>query len=90
MAKNRNLLAGYTVEALQQVTRDVQEPFVLPTMVDRIAAMLNYVLKQLVGPKRKELNVSGFCMWNDCLTYMIFIHVYFLLIPVESYDYVLV
>ena len=58
MASNRNQLAGYTVEVLELVTRDVQEPFVLPTMVDRIAAMLNYVLKQLVGPKRRQLNVS--------------------------------
>jgi hypothetical protein len=58
MASNRNQLAGYTVEALELITRDVQEPFVLSTMVDRIAAMLNYVLKQLVGPKRRQLNVG--------------------------------
>ena len=57
MASNRNLLAGYTVDVLELITRDVQAPFVLPTMVERIVAMLNYVLKQLVGPKRRQLNV---------------------------------
>ena len=58
MAKNRNQLASETVIMLELVTRHIQEPFVLPTMVDRITAMLNYVLKQLVGPKRRQLNVS--------------------------------
>lgn len=66
MAKNRNQLASYTVEVLELVTRDVQEPFVLPTMVDRIVAMLNYVLKQLVGPKRRQLNVSRNCFTLPC------------------------
>lgn len=67
MAGNRNQLASYTVEVLELVTRDVQEPFVLPTMVDRIAAMLNYVLKQLVGPKRKELNVCFVSTYGACV-----------------------
>ena len=70
MASNRNQLAGYTVEALELITRDVQEPFVLPTMVDRIAAMLNYVLKQLVGPKRRQLNVSHLHWYNIYNVYM--------------------
>lgn len=67
MAGNRNQLASYTVEVLELVTRDVQEPFVLPTMVDRIAAMLNYVLKQLVGPKRRQLNVSFVSTYGKCM-----------------------
>lgn len=29
-----------------------------PTLVDRVAAMLNYVLIHLVGPKRNTLNVK--------------------------------
>ena len=33
-------------------------PFVIKAMVDQIAAMLNYFLKQLLGPKSKDLNVS--------------------------------
>ena len=57
MASNRNQLASYTVDVLELITRVVHGPFVLPSMVDRIAAMLNYVLKQLVGPNRRQLNV---------------------------------
>ena len=57
MASNRNQLASFTVEVLELVTRDLQAPFVLPAMVDRISAMLNYVLKQLVGPNRRQLHV---------------------------------
>ena len=66
MAKNRNLLAGFTMEAMELITRDMTEPFILPTMVNRIAAMLNYVLKQMVGPRRRELRVSeGWCvLWE--------------------------
>lgn len=58
MASNRNQLARYTVDVLELITRHLTSPFVLPSLVDRIAAMLNYVLKQLVGPKRRQLNVS--------------------------------
>ena len=58
MASNRNQLASYTVDVLELITRELQAPFVIPSMVDRISAMLNYVLKQLVGPKRRQLNVS--------------------------------
>ena len=56
-AKNRNLLGFKTVHAMEFMTTDLRKPFVIPTMVDRMAAMLNYVLKQLVGPKSKELKV---------------------------------
>ena len=58
MASNRNQLASYTVDVLELITRELQAPFVIPSMVDRISSMLNYVLKQLVGPKRRQLNVS--------------------------------
>ncbi|CAI8017104.1 Ubiquitin conjugation factor E4 A [Geodia barretti] len=58
MASNRNQLASYTVDVLELITRELQAPFVIPSMVDRISAMLNYVLKQLVGPKRRQLNVE--------------------------------
>ena len=33
--------------------------FTHPTMVDRIAAMLNYFLKHLVGPDRKSFKVQN-------------------------------
>ena len=57
MARNRNLLAGKTVHTLELLTTDNSKPFVIPTMVDRMAAMLNYVLQQLVGPRSKDLKV---------------------------------
>ena len=57
MARNRNLLARKTVHTLELLTSDNSKPFVIPTMVDRMSAMLNYVLQLLVGPKSKELKV---------------------------------
>jgi len=59
MAKNRNLLARKTVHTLELLTSDNSKPFVIPTMVDRMSAMLNYVLQLLVGPKSKELKVRN-------------------------------
>ena len=32
-------------------------PFILPLMVDRVVAMLNYFLVQLVGPKMSAIKV---------------------------------
>ncbi len=57
MARNRNRLANRTMHALQFITVSFPKPFVMPMMVGRIAAMLNYALKQLVGPRRRELKV---------------------------------
>jgi len=57
MARNRNLLAGKTVHTLELLTTGNSKPFVIPTMVDRIAAMLNYVLQLLVGPRSRDLRV---------------------------------
>lgn len=37
----------------------VVDSFLLPEMVGRIAAMLNYFLKYLTGPERKGLKVRG-------------------------------
>ena len=57
MARNRNLLGSRTVHALQFITKDTRQAFVSPALVDRMAAMLNYVLSKLVGPKSRELKV---------------------------------
>ncbi len=46
-----------TVHALQFITKDTRQAFVSPALVDRMAAMLNYVLSKLVGPKSRELKV---------------------------------
>ena len=57
-ATNRNQLGSKTVIALKFITEDTRKPFVIPGIVDRIAVMLNYVLKQLVGEESRNLKVS--------------------------------
>lgn len=44
---------------LQYLTAEVVEPFMSPEIVDRLAAMLDYNLAQLVGPKCTELKVKN-------------------------------
>ena len=43
-AANRNRLSEKTVHVLKIITVDTGKPFVIPGIVDRMAAMLNYVL----------------------------------------------
>jgi ubiquitin conjugation factor E4 B len=43
---------------LKYMTAEVVDPFMSPEIVDRLAAMLDYNLAQLVGPKCTELKVS--------------------------------
>lgn len=40
------------------LTTEIKSIFCHPTMVDRIASMLNYLLLQLVGPNKKNLKVN--------------------------------
>jgi hypothetical protein len=42
---------------LHIIVSQVTDSFLLPEMVGRIAAMLNYFLKYLTGPERKGLKV---------------------------------
>ena len=56
-ATNRNSLSDKTVHILRVITGTVRKPFVIPGIVDRMAAMLNYVLKLRVGKKNKNLKV---------------------------------
>ena len=44
-------LARETVEMFHYLTQDIKEPFLRPELADRLAAMLNYNLKQLCGSK---------------------------------------
>ncbi len=44
-------LARETVEMFHYITQDIKEPFLRPELVDRLAAMLNFNLKQLCGSK---------------------------------------
>ena len=57
MARNRCLLAQKTMEALSMITNDTWKPFVVESIVQRMANMLNYVLKLLVGAKSREFKV---------------------------------
>ncbi|CAN7985714.1 unnamed protein product, partial [Ixodes hexagonus] len=51
-------LARETVDMLHYLTADVPEPFLRPELVDRLAAMLNFNLQQLCGPRCKDLKVQ--------------------------------
>ena len=48
-----------TIQILDKLTGAINTVFTHPTMVDRIAAMLNYFLQNLVGPTRKQLKVKN-------------------------------
>ncbi|CAG8676292.1 43969_t:CDS:10 [Gigaspora margarita] len=52
-------LGNETVEMLVHMTSEVADPFLTPQMVERLAAMLDYNLKSLVGPKCTELKVRN-------------------------------
>ena len=51
-------LTKETLAMLHYLTKLVQDPFMRPELADRIAAMLNFNLQQLCGPKCKDLKVE--------------------------------
>ena len=51
-------LTKETVGMLHYLTKLLQKPFMRPELADRIAAMLNFNLQQLCGPKCKDLKVE--------------------------------
>ena len=52
-------LARETVDMFNYLTQEIKEPFLRPELVDRLAAMLNFNLKQLCGNKCKNLKVQN-------------------------------
>ena len=52
MARYHNVMANHTIHALQQLTTHIKSIFCHPTFVDRLSAMLNYFLCQLVSNLR--------------------------------------
>ncbi|KIL63235.1 hypothetical protein M378DRAFT_79950 [Amanita muscaria Koide BX008] len=50
-------LGRSTVEMLKMFTAEIKAPFMVPEIVDRLAAMLDYNLVALAGPKYQELKV---------------------------------
>ena len=53
------LLANVHINLMEYTTVDITRAFLLPEMVERIATMLNYFLRFLVGPERKKLKVRN-------------------------------
>eukprot|EP00158_Paraphelidium_tribonemae_P008318 Partr_v1_DN28549_c0_g1_i2_m73322 putative ubiquitin conjugation factor E4 len=51
-------LANSTVNMLQYLTTTIVDPFLRPEIIDRLAAMLNFNLAFLVGPRCLELKVK--------------------------------
>ncbi|KAI9321206.1 ubiquitin elongating factor core-domain-containing protein [Dichotomocladium elegans] len=58
-ARSYVALGNETVHMLQYLSAEAVEPFMAAEVVDRLAAMLNYNLAQLVGPKCTELKVRN-------------------------------
>lgn len=56
-ASGYTTLGQSTVELLKIFTAETKAPFMMPEIVDRLAAMLDYNLHALVGPKYQELRV---------------------------------
>ncbi|KAG1651915.1 Ubiquitin conjugation factor E4 B [Nymphon striatum] len=52
-------LAQETVDMFHYLTTHIKEPFLRPELVNRLAAMLNFNLQQLCGPKCKNLKVRN-------------------------------
>jgi len=57
IARFDNILGRKTIQTIKMLTTEIKSIFCHPTMMDRIASMLNYLLLQLVGPNKKNLKV---------------------------------
>lgn len=55
--KSQLTLADVTVEMLYDFTTEIRDPFLCPELVEKLAAMLNSFLLELVGPKCRDLKV---------------------------------
>lgn len=58
LARFDNILGRDTIDILKLLSSETKEIFCHSTMVDRIAAMLNYFLLHLCGPKQKNFKVN--------------------------------
>jgi ubiquitin conjugation factor E4 B len=57
-ASGYTTLGKSTVGLLKDFTAETKAPFMMPEIIDRLAAMLDYNLDALVGPKCQELKVK--------------------------------
>lgn len=60
LARFHNIMGSETIQCLEMLTKQIKTIFCHPMIVDRMAAMLNYFLLHLVGPKKKILKVKDF------------------------------
>nr|CAD7430448.1 unnamed protein product [Timema monikensis] len=58
IARFDNILGRETIHILELLTSEITSIFCHPTMVERIASMLNYFLYHLVGPNKKNFKVK--------------------------------
>lgn len=58
MARFDNILGRDTINLLKLLTSEIKDIFCHGSMVDRVAAMLNYFLLHLVGPNRSKFKVK--------------------------------
>ena len=58
-------LARETVDMFHYLTQDIVEPFLRPELADRLAAMLNFNLKQLCGSKCETSLSNKFPFFTD-------------------------
>ncbi|KAE9400507.1 hypothetical protein BT96DRAFT_965352 [Gymnopus androsaceus JB14] len=56
-ASSYTTLGRSTVELLKLFTAEAKKPFMMPEIVDKLAAMLDYNLEALVGPRMQNLKV---------------------------------
>lgn len=61
LARFDNILGRDTINVLKLLTSETKRIFCHSSMVDRVAAMLNYFLLHLVGPKKENFKVSFCC-----------------------------
>lgn len=57
LARFDNILGRDTINMLKLISSEVPDIFCHPSMIDRVAAMLNYFLLHLVGPNKRNFNV---------------------------------
>ncbi len=76
--RSYNLLAQSSLTMFRYLSSVVVEPFMAPELLDREAAMLNYFLVALAGPKCADLKVRAcvcvcvcvcVCQCHPCLTH---------------------
>lgn len=58
LARFYNILGRDTINILKLITSEIRSIFCHNSMVDRIAAMLNYFLLNLVGPQKEKFKVK--------------------------------